>query len=74
MILQGGCRLAQGQAGDTRVSGGQLSGQDMLKTTGCEINDFLLPGLLLGHAGRGTGLSLQEGEDAFAGYKFYRNR
>lgn len=49
----------------------------MLKTTGCEINeinDFLLPGLLLGHAGRGTGLSLQEGEDAFAGYKFYRNR
>lgn len=69
--------MARGQEGDTRVSGGQLSGQDMLKTTGCEINeinDFLLPGLLLGHAGRGTGLSLQEGEDAFAGYKFYRNR
>lgn len=72
--LPGDWRQASRQAGEKHVSGSlscQPKGRDTFKTTQLEINDFLLPWLQPGHAGRGTGLSLQEREDAFDNYKFY---
>lgn len=45
-LMQGGKKLADGPVGDTHLRGLRDQHKGMLRTMGCVINDFLLPGLL----------------------------